>query len=300
MAEVRQYLRKVRIDVLGPLTGRGQNVRYGMLAVEDLRIEFDLRAELQQSPNPSTVKIYNLRRESASLIGEPDQVVQVRAGYGDITDAEPLIQGDIRRVLNEDTGLDRVTTVVIGGSDRAKASTIVSISHEGPVRLRRIVQEIIEAMGLGVDQLDAIPEDAEIEGGYQYNGAGKTALRNLLEPRGLTAYEVGGIIHVAGPGQPLGGVIEISERTGMIGSPSATDTGARVKIALTGKIELDQVVEIDSLRLKGRFKVTSRVHRGDNWTGEFVTEIEAKALPETTADRGTPFAGRPEVPVGLA
>ena len=294
----RQYLRNVRVDVLGPLTGQGRNVRYVVLAVEDLRMAVDLRSELQQSASPSTVKIYNLRRESASLIGEPDQVVQVRAGYGDIVDSEPLIEGDIRRVLNEDTGLDRVTTIVIGGSDRAKASTMVRISLEGPVRLRRVVQEIVTAMGLSIGQLDAIPEDDAIEDGYRFNGPGKTALRGLLEPRGLTAYEVGRTIHVSATDQ-AGGVVTVSELTGMIGSPSATDTGARVKMALTRGIELDQLVEIDSLRMKGRFKVVSVVHRGDNWTGEFVTEIEAKALPGSNEHRGTTVVGRPEIPVGL-
>ena len=279
---MRQYLRKVRVDVLGSLTGQGRNIRYVVLAVEDLRIEFGLRSELQQSSNPSTVKIYNLRRESASLIGDPDQVVQVRAGYEeDISDSVPLIEGDIRRVLNEDTGLDRVTTIVIGGSDRATAAAVISLSIPGPVRLRQVVQDIVEAMGLGVEQLYAIPEDDEIEDGYQFNGPGKTALRSLLAPRGLTAYEVGGKIHVAAADQAsAGGVVTVSDQTGMIGSPSATETGARVKMALTGGIELDQLVEIDSLRLKGRFKVTSRVHRGDNWTGEFVTEIEARSLPD--------------------
>ena len=280
-ARTRQYLRKVRVDVLGRMTGQGRNIRYVVLAVEDLRIEFELRSELQQSSSPSTVKIYNLRRESASLIGDPDQVVQVRAGYGDISDSVPLIEGDIRRVLNEDTGLDRVTTIVIGGSDRATAAAVISLSIPGPVRLRQVVQEIVMAMGLSIGQLDTIPKEDEIEEGYQFNGPGKTALRSVLEPRELTAYEVGGTMHVATADQAsAGGVVTVSDLTGMIGSPSATDTGVRVKMALTGGIELDQLVEIDSLRLKGRYKVTSRVHRGDNWIGEFVTEIEARSLPD--------------------
>ncbi len=302
MANVtRQYLRQVRVDVLGPLTGQGLNVRHGLLAIEGLRIEFELRSELQPTASPSTVKIYNLRRESASLIGDPGQLVEVRAGYGDIRDvraSEPVASGDIRRVLHEDTGVDRVTTIVIGGSDRQTSSTI-RVEIPGPVRLREVVRQIIEAMGMAVGPLDAIPDYVQLTDGYSRTGAGMAALRDLLEPRGLTAYEIAGTVHIAGSDQPLaGGVFDVSERTGMIGSPALTDTGVRVKLALNGALQLDQTVELHSLRLNGRFKVVSIVHRGDNWGGEFVTEIEAKSLTEPGSVEGTVLAGRPEIPVG--
>ena len=50
--------------------------------------------------------------------------------------------------------------------------------------------------------------------------------------------------------------------------------GLRAKTALNGSIELSQLVEVRSEAVDGWFSVKTLVHRGDNWGGEFVTEIE--------------------------
>ena len=50
--------------------------------------------------------------------------------------------------------------------------------------------------------------------------------------------------------------------------------GFRAKMALNRSIELGQLVEVSSEAVDGWFSVKTIVHRGDNWGGEFVTEIE--------------------------
>ena len=45
-------------------------------------------------------------------------------------------------------------------------------------------------------------------------------------------------------------------------------------MALNRSIELSQLVEVSSEAVDGWFTVKTIVHRGDNWDGEFVTEIE--------------------------
>ena len=79
----------------------------------------------------------------------------------------------------------------------------------------------------------------------------------------------------------------LDEPGGLIGSPSATEKGARAKMLLITDLQLDQLVDIRSEMLNGMFKISSIVHRGDTWSGEFVTEIE-----------GSPF--EPKTPVGSA
>ena len=281
MADVTQYLRQVRVEI--------EDADRAVLIVEELRVVFDLRQEQQSSGSPSTVEIYNLGKISASHIAEPSQMVRVWAGYGDIGNADSLFEGEIRRVLHERSGLDRITTMVLGGSDSALSGAVVRLSLPSRVSLRDVVREIVEEIGLAIDSLDAIPEE-ELADGYQYNGPAKSALTRLLEPHGVTPYEDAGTMRFAGEGEAAAGEFLLSRGTGLIGSPSVTeDDGVRAKMALNNSIELGQLMEVRSDALDGWFQVKSVVHRGDSWGGEFVTEIEgARAAPPSL--EGVPFS----------
>ena len=264
---MRQYLRQISVEIEG--------ADRSVLIVEELRITFDLHIDDQSSSSPSTVKIWNLAKASASHIAEPEQIVRVKAGYGDIRNAAPIFDGEIRRVLHERTGVDRVTTMVLGRSDSATTGALVSISFVGPVKLRALVRRIVDAMGLRIESDNAVP-DEELEDGFFYTGSAKSALKDLLEPHKVTAYEVGGVMHFTHrDNEPERGTFFLSHATGLIGTPSLTeDEGLRAKMALNGSIELGQLVEVGSEAVDGWFRVKTIVHRGDNWGGEFVTEIE--------------------------
>ena len=264
---MRQYLRQISVEIEG--------ADRSVLIVEELRITFDLHIDDQSSSSPSTVKIWNLAKASASHIAEPEQIVRVKAGYGDIINAKPIFDGEIRRVLHERTGVDRVTTIVLGRSDSATTGALVSISLVEPVKLRDLVRRIVDAMGLRIESDHAVP-DEELEEGFFYNGSAKSALKDLLEPHKVTAYEVGGVMHFTHrDDEPERGTFFLSHATGLIGTPSLTeDEGLRAKMALNGSIELGQLVEVSSEAVDGWFRVKTIVHRGDNWDGEFATEIE--------------------------
>ena len=264
---MRQYLRQISVEI--------EDESRSVFIIEELRITFDLRIDDQSSSSPSTVKIWNLAKASASHIAEAGRIVRVKAGYGDIRNAEPIFDGEIRRILHERTGVDRVTTIVLGRSDSVTSGTLVYISFEGPVGLRELVRRIVDAMGLRIESVQAVP-DEEIEEWFFYNGPAKSALKNLLDPYKVTAYAAGGVMHFTHrDNKPERGTFFLSHATGLIGTPSVTeDEGLRAKMALNGSIELSQLVEVSSEAVDGWFSVKTLVHRGDNWGGEFVTEIE--------------------------
>ena len=264
---MRQYLRQISVEIEG--------ADRSVLIIEELRITFDLHIDDQSSSSPSTVKIWNLAKASASHIAEPEQIVRVKAGYGDITNSAPIFDGEIRRVLHERTGVDRVTTIVLSRSDSATSGALVCISLVEPVKLRDLVRRVVDAMGLRIESDNAVP-DEELEDGFFYTGSAKSALKDLLEPHKVTAYQVGGVMHFTHrDNEPERGTFFLSHATGLIGTPSLTeDEGLRAKMALNRSIELSQLVEVSSEAVDGWFRVKTIVHRGDNWGGEFVTEIE--------------------------
>ena len=286
---MRQYLRQISVEI--------EDESRSVFIVEELRTTFDLHIDDQSSSSPSTVKIWNLAKASASHIAEAGQIVRVKAGYGDIRNAETIFDGAIRRILHERTGVDRVTTIVLGRSDSATTGALVSISFVRPVKLRALVRRIVDAMGLRIESVQAVP-DEEIEDGFFYTGSAKSALKDLLEPHKVTAYEVGGVMHFTHRGdEPERGTFFLSHATGLIGTPSLTeDEGLRAKMALNRSIELGQLVEVSSEAVDGWFSVKTIVHRGDNWGGEFVTEIEGTkhepaATQQPVAAAGVPLPG---------
>ena len=212
---MRQYLRQISVEI--------EDESRSVFIVEELRITFDLHIDDQSPSSPSTVKIWNLAKASASRIAEPGQIVRVKAGYGDIRNAEPIFYGKIRRFLHERTGVDRVTTIVLGRSDSATSGTLVYISFAGLVGLRELVRRIVDAMGLRIESVQAVP-DEQLEDGYSYNGSAKSALKDLLEPHKVAAYQVGDVMHFTHrDDEPERGTFLLSHATGLIGTPSVTE-----------------------------------------------------------------------------
>ena len=60
---MRQYLRQISVEIEDAESR-------SVLTVEELRITFDLHIDDQSSSSPSTVKIWNLAKASASHIAE--------------------------------------------------------------------------------------------------------------------------------------------------------------------------------------------------------------------------------------
>ena len=262
------YLRQARVEI---------GVPDGRLIVDGLRIAFEIRSDAQPDASPSNLKIYNLARDTERRI-EKGTALRLYAGYG--SDDLPLLhQGEIVRVEQERTGLDRVTTLSLGASQQTSLTrSIFAKSYKGTVALIDIVSDIVSNMGLNLWHFAAIP-NVRIEN-YVYSGKSADALTGLLRPRGIEWY-----VHVEevrfsrrGSADPTMPTYRLSEHNGLIGSPSRTDNGARAKMRLTHQIQLDQRIRIESEALTGVFKAGVVAHKGDTWEGEWVTEIEASSI----------------------
>ena len=263
-----RFLRRARVEIGGaPGTT--------LLVVEDLRINFDLRNDAHSSPPSSKVQIYNLAPRSDSLISSEGQPVVVMAGYGDRIAL--IAQGEIRRVDRERRGLERVTSITLGASDKTRTEAVISKTYQR-VHIRTIVSDLVlDYLGLRLGPMTYIPN--LVINSFVAEGKAEDELKRLLEPYQVEPYETLGEIRFARQNIPADRrSFSLSEATGLIGTPTVTEKGARAKMALNNEIELDQPVYISSSVLTGWYKVVSLAHRGDTWDGEFVTEIEASAI----------------------
>ena len=315
-----KYLRRARVEVV-----HAGNL---LLSVdESLRIAFSIRKGSQSDGPSSEVKIYNLSRASGSLVMDKRDLVRVQAGYGDGKVLGLVVEMEIRNVTHERVGLDRITTMSLGASDTARTEAVWDHSYEGEVLLPQIVTDIVNAMGLMLGPTDIIPTVPVSD--FSEAGKAYDALRDLLEPWGVEPYiedsyvkfaslaptsiipvavpRPTSIISVAVP-TPTPRTAEMQERVdaptptvqtplavldepgGLIGSPSVTETGARAKMLLNTDLHLKQLVEVKSELLSGRYTISSITHRGDTWSGEFVTEIEGSLVEPYIEDSYVKFA----------
>ena len=277
----RRYIRRCRLRVFH----QGQR----LVTIEDsMRLTFEVRRDSNKATQSSNVAVYNLARATASVIHLQGDSVELEAGY----EGQPLgliYSGEIRRVEHDRSSTERITTIGLGGADKARTMSLFSRSYSGPITVRAVAQDIAKAMGLPVDanSLTVVPD--ETLDTWVSSGLAEDALTELLDPRGVNWYTVDGQLRFAKADSPaIQSIFLLNEQSGMIGTPSETDLGMRAKMVLNPQVELDQQVRVRSQNLNGQFVITSVAHKGDTWEGEWATEIQCASIDRPTAS-ASPF-----------
>lgn len=268
----RRFLRNVRVTV-------GDDA--SALRVEDLLIKFKLRREATDTPAEGFISIYNLTPANEQRIRERGVRVRLEAGYGGRYAL--LFDGDIRRVERIREPVDRGVKIAVGGNSTKQRQAVFVLTYDASTPVRTIFEDAARTMGLEIGPLDLIPADATRPEGFAFQGATRTLLSGLLQPHGLRWYEDNGVIRITKQGtstddRPQG--VLINRRSGMIGSPTITDDGIRVRSLLDVRLRLDTRVRVESelVDMGQLWKVVEITHQGDNREGEYETIIEANPL----------------------
>lgn len=270
------------------------------LTISDLMVSFNVTRKGDQKATEGTVGIYNLNESHETLVRDRGVSVNLEAGYPGGRFGL-IASGDIRKVQKERIGLDRVIRIHIGGHVKERAEAFVMLAYEGIVPLRTIISDAI-AQGfpsLVAGSLHLIPGTA-VEEDFSFSGQANSVLTGLLAPHNLLWYEDNGVIRITMPKQTNddrsgGGIVVVSQRSGMIGSPTITDEGLLVKTLLDHRIGIDTRLRVQSEILdfaasgdaanaraiegsSGDWKSIRVTHTGDNRDGQFQTEAELRSL----------------------
>lgn len=265
----------------------------GEIEIENLVMSFEIKKEATGTPNDGNLTIFNLNESTETKIRRANQSIQIEAGYG--TNVGTIFFGDIRRVERDRVGLNRLTKIALGGHVQTLIEAIFNKSYSGQTPVRLIVRDALLTFGLLSGNLNVIPENAVVE---DFAWSAKTAdcLDRLLLPLDIRWFESDGIIKLSKVGTVVDGneAVVLNERTGMIGTPSATDKGIKIVSTLNPAIDIGTLLQVESgsilagasgdsasqraLEVNGIYKTFQLVHRGDNWDGEFVSEMQAAPL----------------------
>lgn len=250
------------------------------------RMKFKIEKTLEAEPNKCEITIVNLAEKSRNEFKTLPVRVRIEAGYDDTY--RLLFVGDVRKGSGSTLeGTNWETRLLVGDGSRAYANARVSRSYKSGTAVTTVLRDAARSLGLELprDIASAPALQAALATGETIHGWAADELTRLLAPYGYSWSIQGGRLQVL-----LDGAVrehttrEISEATGMIGSPkmgTADKTGKPVPLTVTMKLYPEvtpgERIRLISREYTGLYKVSTVKHEGD--TGGTVWDTEIEVLP---------------------
>ena len=256
-------------------------MRISGLTITSPRIDFDIAKKANETPADGHVYIFNLSKQIENQIYSRNDTLVLDAGYeGNVG---TLFDGSVQRVERDRERLARITRIYVGDAtvEQERLGGVSLRSYSGEESIRTIATDIVSDLGLELGPLDAIPE--EVVEDWEWVGGSTKGLSDLLDGYGIQWYHEDGTIHFASttddPSQPGAETVDINIETGMIGSPSLTTEGARVRSLLNPRMRIGGRINLSSDVLNGTFAIVAVRHHGSNWKGStFYSEVDMREI----------------------
>lgn len=283
----RLFNRRVELTLARPQVGEYFKTQPNAVVITDLRVDFSITKTLGEKPNDCTVTVYNLSEQTrAEFIKKPLRI-DLAAGYKDDGVAR-LFTGDLRWAESKLDRVDWVTKLQMGDGDRAFNYAHISRSYRGGVALKTAVKDVAASMGLRVPKsLDDFKEMAQqFSGGLTLEGPSQAQLTKLLRARGMQWSIQDGSMQVLRVGDVRNNqAILVSQATGMVGTPDygppreqGKPPTLSVKMLLYPGLVPGGKVQMDTLTIKGLFKLEKVSHAGSTHTPDWYSTFEARPL----------------------
>lgn len=247
----------------------------------ELDMEFTVPFDDDEEPNEAKLIVYNLTANTISQF-EWNSEISIMAGYGQ--DTGIIFSGRVSMVLTDRVGLDKRTTITAIDDVSLDNRDIISIAYKAGTTASYILKDLLGRMGLPIAVFKTTKDETYI---YEMNveGSIQDNIRKFADMCGTSVYIHNSKVYVRDSHDSEQGIFKIGSDTGMIESPEAfqeevqrdgyqneTVTGYKVKMLLQNKIITASTVEIDSILVKGQFRVRGGEH---TYNGkDFITEIE--------------------------
>lgn len=290
---MRQWLRKARVTFPGGFTINPSD------RVEDheLRVSFRVSKGISGSPNTFEIKMWNLTAGHRNAIGRELESVTLEAGYVPPEGGGNLgiiAKGRIRDFQHDREGPDIITTVSCGDGDLAFRRATISKTIPKGASLPEVVDELYKEMEKqGIDKGEwKFPENPRtFKRPYSMCGSCTREMDTLGRGNGFYWSIQNETMEIIPSDGYLEGMILISPSTGMVGTPTITDNGVKVKALLNPGARPNRQVKVESevLQMNSQsdtYRISQIDFDGDNQEGDFVMNIQGESLSNGKVDEG--------------
>lgn len=292
------YLRKVIVDILPP-TGQG-------VSVTDLKINFKCVKTNESTPNSAKVEIYNLSPTTRNLLAIRNTVVRLTLGYLGLDDnGQPnkaiggnpgigtVFIGNVTKVKNEKKkkknessplttrleNTDLITSIDIGDGDNQYRNAYLDKGYPPNTQLSTVVGDLTNAMGLNIGAQIEVPKKTYNQG-FALTGLCRSNFDQVCEDNDLEwSIQDQAVQVISKTGTAKVQTIIVNARTGMLGIPAKTDYGVKFRTLCDHRLLPGRSVQVTSIMVDNgktqTYKIRKVTHHGDNWGGEYFSEVEA-------------------------
>lgn len=267
-----------------------------------LNIEFQIIKDSTPKSNKAYVSVYNLSDEILGYLkSNQDQAIAAILEAGQDGENIQLFAGTIEFIEDNWDRHTRKTKFIFGDASENIAKAQTSRSYRAGTSVNKIVSDLVSDMKLPTGRIANI--QGNIGSSRVFTGNCSSALSKLCNEFGANFSVQDGASYVTVVGKRFESfVYEISEETGMIGSPTAKqpkpvkkskkkqdpdkeDAGLQVKCQLLGGIIPQSTIYLKSRDYTGFYKVLRLEHNGSYEGGDWSTSMDLVETNGTLAEQ---------------
>jgi hypothetical protein len=259
--------------------------------VDGLRVKFLVEKSARGEPNKGVVQIWNLNETSRNQITAGRDVMILNAGYRDDEKQQRLaIQMDVIDVQAQVVRPDIVTAMTCRDGVNTLRNKKYSISFGSGYTAKQIIVDLAKRAGVALKGIASI-DDVQYQQGFSDVGPIGDILDRVTGPISAAWSFQNGELTLAPKEAPADEYVsQVNEDTGLLGSPIKRNkigdifaplkrVGWIFKSFLNPTIEPNGRVRLKADEVDGTFRVMNVKHQGDNFEGDFISEVEVEEWP---------------------
>lgn len=266
------------------------------ITIEDCKIKFEIIKSAKPKENMAKIEIYNLAPETRRMITEEESICRILAGYSKNEGLIEIGQGDISKIKHNRDKTEVVTEMYLAEGIRTTRTKPVSFGYgyNTNLKLSTILQEITKQTGKQFKIID-IDENKVITTGYSDVGSLDYVMNNLAVNFNFSWSMQNGIIFIKGDkSSTKREVLLLSPETGLILHPESVKKVSKklekseitkmskksrsVQCLLQPKLQIHDVIRLQSQDINGLFEVQKITHNGDIRGNDWYSSLEIYGL----------------------
>lgn len=268
------FLRQVSLQI-APSAVNGV-IAPAAIDVSDLRVRFKVVKDLKPTPNHAEIEVFNLGEQNRAFLENQKSkskalAVRLEAGYVD-DGVGQIYLGDIRNADSFKTESEWVTKMSTDDKGRKFQTVRINVPIGPGMPLLKVFELLFDALGIGYGNLKKTMGELTSMGvtslhpnGGVLSGYVAQEITDLCNSAGLEWSIQDGVVYIV-----VNGVADktqspyLSSDSGLIGSPTIDNEGiVTAHTVMIPTIRPGIVVNFDSEKLKGGYRVTKCEYHGD-------------------------------------
>lgn len=254
-----------------------------------LRTAFEVFRSLKPEPNTATLRVWGLAQDTRAEFEELDKAPCI-IGAGYVDNVHEIFSGDLRTAITEDDGpVDKVTIFESGDGESAWGKARINKTLPPGESIQSGLKAIAKTLGVGAGNSSEAALLAFSKGvdpwstGALLSGSAAREMTDFCTSFGFEWSIQNGQLQILEEGKPLlGTAYEISEDSGMLGSPTVDKDGVlSIVVQMIPDITPGKLILVNAARITGAvFRCVECRYVGDTAqdSSDWFIEIQGERL----------------------